>query len=202
MRKLNVTLAVALALVVVAWTSPAPTHAGLFGRRAANSQGYAQAPAVACSGGSCGVPASGYGNTAPAAYAGPTPLYHPVYTVPAAPAVPTAPSPVYASPSSPPPVAAAAGAPSALALVNQLRASYGRPPLSWDSTLAWYASRNNGVHAPGSNGGAGQCWAGVSDAATAVSMWARSPAHLAIILSATTSVGVSPCSTGYTLNAR
>jgi uncharacterized protein YkwD len=90
----------------------------------------------------------------------------------------------------------------ALDAVNRLRAAYGRPPLAWDATLAAYASRNNGVHAPGSNGGAGQCWAGVSDPIAAVSMWARSPAHLAIILGARQCVGVSPCPTGCTLNAR
>lgn len=188
MRRLIVAVSVAVLVIVAARA----TEAGLFGRRAAAPQ--------TCAGGSCG--GYTYQYQTPAAYVGQTPLYHPVYTVPAAPAVPTAPSPVYASPSSPPPVASPAGAPSALALVNRLRASYGRPPLSWDSTLAWYASRNNGVHAPGSNGGAGQCWAGVNDPAAAVAMWARSPAHLAIILSATTSVGVSPCPTGCTLNAR
>lgn len=187
MRRLIVVAAVAVLVIVAAGA----TEAGRY-RVAAAPQ--------TCAGGSCGVATytQPYQYQTPAAYVGSTPLYHPVYTVPAAPA----PAPVYASPSSPPPVASPAGAPSALALVNQLRASYGRPPLSWDSTLAWYASRNNGVHAPGSNGGAGQCWAGVSDPAAAVAMWARSPAHLAIILSATTSVGVSPCPTGCTLNAR
>lgn len=90
----------------------------------------------------------------------------------------------------------------ALDAVNRLRAAYGRPPLAWDAALAAYASRNNGIHAPGSSGGAGQCWAGVSDPVAAVGMWAHSPAHLSIILNATQCVGVSPCPTGCTLNAR
>lgn len=114
-----------------------------------------------------------------------------------------APTPTYqAATVSMPAYQAPAPALSALDAVNRLRAAYGRPPLAWDAALASYAARNTGVHAPGSSGGAAQCWAGVSDPIAAVGMWARSPAHLSIILSATTAVGVSPCSTGCTLNAR
>ena len=192
MRKLNVTLAVALALVVVAWTSPAPTHAGLFGRRAA-------AAPQTCAGGSCGAYSYTYQYQTPAAYVGQTPLYHPVYTVPAAPAVAPAPSPVYASPSSPAPEDSPSGF---LAALNAYRAARGRPALSWDAGLAGWAAANSrwphGTMAPG----AAQCSAVSSSYLDALNQWINSPPHLAILMSATTCIGVSPCAFGMTANAR
>lgn len=89
-----------------------------------------------------------------------------------------------------------------LAALNQWRAWHGRHPLSWDVALAGYAASNAGVHAPGSSGGASQCWAGTSSLMAALEMWKASPAHAAILLNATTSVGASPCPTGATANAR
>lgn len=213
MRKFNVSLAVALAVVVAAWLSPAPAKAGLFGRRAAYAYGQAQAPA--CAGGSCGV--QSYATSAPAAYAGQTPLYHPVYTVPtpaqAAPHIDPswvqapatmgstyaqAPARVYASPSSP-----AEDSPSGfLAALNAYRAARGKHPLAWDSTLASWAAANSrwphGTMAPG----AAQCSARTVSYLDALNQWINSPPHLAILMSATTSVGVSPCAFGMTANAK
>lgn len=205
MRKVNVSLAVALAVVVAAWLSPAPAKAGLFGRRAT---AYRQAPASACAGGSCGVQTQGYGSSAPAAYLGQTPLYHPVYTVPTqatpqpasmgATAYAQAPARVYASPSSP-----AEDSPSGfLAALNAYRAARGKHPLSWDSTLAGWAAANSiwphGTTAPG----AGQCSARTTSYQEALRQWINSPPHQAILLGATTCIGVSPCAFGMTANAR
>lgn len=89
-----------------------------------------------------------------------------------------------------------------LSAINTERARYGRPPLAWDATLAAFAARNAGIHQPGTNGGAGQCWAGVSSMATALQQWMASPPHRSILLNATSSVGVALCPSGCTANAR
>ena len=89
-----------------------------------------------------------------------------------------------------------------LAALNQWRAAHGRGPLAWDAGLAAHAASNAGVHQPGSNGGAGQCWAGVASLDVALRMWFASPAHASILLNASTSVGASLCPSGATCNAR
>lgn len=89
-----------------------------------------------------------------------------------------------------------------LALLNSARAQVGRPALAWDATLAAYAASNAATHMPGSSGGAAQCWAGSRSYVQAFHQWRSSPAHWAILVNATTSVGVAPCPTGITLNAR
>lgn len=89
-----------------------------------------------------------------------------------------------------------------LAELNAYRAQYGRPPLAWDPRLAACAARNDAIHAPGSSCGASQCWAGVRSYRQALGMWLRSPAHRAILLHASYSVGCAPCPTGMTANAR
>lgn len=89
-----------------------------------------------------------------------------------------------------------------LAALNAWRAQHGRGPVGWDSNLAAWASRNTGIHAPGSSGGAAQCWAGTRGYLAALRMWQTSGPHAAILLSATTAIGVSPCPTGMTCNAR
>jgi uncharacterized protein YkwD len=90
----------------------------------------------------------------------------------------------------------------ALAIVNAERARNGRGPLAWSASLAGYAASNGGVHQPGSSGGAGQCWAGVSDPVQAVRMWLNSPPHRAILLGASGECGLSRCPSGMTANAR
>lgn len=115
--------------------------------------------------------------------------------------------PVYQAAPQPAPLAptyqaAGGGYAAALAVINGARASAGRGPLAWSATLAAYAASNTGVHAPGSSGGAGQCWAGVADPVAAARMWLGSPAHWAILVNATTEVGISTCPTGVTCNAR
>ena len=208
MRKTLTTAAVAALVVACA----ARAEAGLFGRRAA-----VPAP-TACYGGSCG---ASYSQTLPAAYVGQTPLYNPVYTVPTPAAVP-APAPAPALPYVDPtwvsrpqptaPVAAAAGAPSALAgdyspagflaALNAYRAMAGRPALSWDSSLAGWGAANSiwphGTTAPG----AGQCSARTTSYQEALRQWINSPPHQAILLGATTCIGVSPCAFGMTANAK
>lgn len=89
-----------------------------------------------------------------------------------------------------------------LVLVNDARARIGRPALAWDATLAAFAATNAAVHMPGSSGGAGQCWAQTRSYRQAFSQWMASPAHYSILMSATTSVGVSICPSGCTANAR
>lgn len=89
-----------------------------------------------------------------------------------------------------------------LASLNAWRAAYGRHPLSWDYSLAAYAASNAGVHAPGTSGGASQAWAGTTSLMSALQMWQSSPAHAAILLNATTSVGASMCPSGVTCNSR
>jgi len=89
-----------------------------------------------------------------------------------------------------------------LAILNDWRARSGRGPVGWDSGLAYYASLNTGVHAPGTNGGGAQCWASPQDLVSAMYMWMASPPHAAILLNATTAVGASICPSGSTLNAR
>ena len=89
-----------------------------------------------------------------------------------------------------------------LAALNQWRAAHGRGPLAWDAGLASHAATNAGIHQPGSNGGAGQCWAGVANLDVALRMWFASPAHASILLNASTSVGASLCPSGATCNAR
>lgn len=106
------------------------------------------------------------------------------------------------------PVAAvpAAGVPDSphgfLTLLNAERARHGRRPLAWDASLAACAARNAGVHAPGSSGGAMQCWAGTSSYTHALRMWMASPAHRNILMAAQSSVGASTCPSGVTCNAR
>jgi len=89
-----------------------------------------------------------------------------------------------------------------LASLNAWRAMNGRGPLQWDSNLAAYAATNSGVHSPGSSGGGSQVWAGVRSYSHALQMWISSPAHRAILLNATSSIGVSLCPSGTTANAR
>lgn len=89
-----------------------------------------------------------------------------------------------------------------LATLNQWRAAHGRGPLAWDAGLAAHAASNAGIHQPGTNGGAGQCWAGVASLDVALRMWFASPAHASILLNASTSVGASLCPSGATCNAR
>ena len=89
-----------------------------------------------------------------------------------------------------------------LAALNQWRAAHGRGPLAWDAGLAALAARNAGIHQPGTNGGAGQCWAGVDNLDVALRMWFASPRHASILLNASTSVGASLCPSGATCNAR
>ncbi len=89
-----------------------------------------------------------------------------------------------------------------LASLNAWRATQGRPPVAWDATLAWYASTNSAVHAPGSSGGAFQCWAPTTGYLHALSMWQRSGPHAAILLGARSAVGAWTCPTGLTCNAR
>lgn len=116
-----------------------------------------------------------------------------------------APAPVYVQPS---PQAVPLGqvqgddAGAFLAMLNQARAQAGRPALAWDATLAAYAATNAAVHMPGSSGGAAQCWASSRSFVQAFHQWRASPAHWAILMGATTSVGVAPCATGLTANAR
>lgn len=107
-----------------------------------------------------------------------------------------------------PPAAAPSGGgyAEALALLNQERALRGRPPLGWSADLAGWAASNFGgpsnphqVLAPG----AGQCQAWCGDAVTAMRQWLASPPHFAILMNATTSVGVSSDRAGgFTANAR
>lgn len=89
-----------------------------------------------------------------------------------------------------------------LAALNAERARIGRAPLVWDATLAAFAATNRGIHQPGTNGGAGQCWAGVGSMMGAFHQWMASPPHRAILLGATHAVGVSLCPSGCTANAR
>jgi uncharacterized protein YkwD len=99
------------------------------------------------------------------------------------------------------PTVAGDGYGAALAAVNGWRAMMGRGPLAWSPDLAGWAARNVGVHgviAPG----AGQCWASVSDPVAAVRMWIASPAHAAILLNATQTIGISVSPGGMTANAR
>jgi uncharacterized protein YkwD len=90
----------------------------------------------------------------------------------------------------------------ALNVINAARMAAGRGPLRWSPTLAGYAATNTGVHAPGSSGGAGQCWAGVSDPVAAARMWLGSSSHLTILMRARFEIGISVCPTGVTGNAR
>lgn len=89
-----------------------------------------------------------------------------------------------------------------LNLVNNWRASQGLHPLAWDSNLAAYASMNSGVHQPGTNGGAMQCWAGIKDLRSAFSMWINSGPHANILRSAQSAIGAAICPSGSTANAR
>lgn len=147
-----------------------------------------------CASGVCYAPAARYAPAAPS-FAWPYRAAPRVtYTQAYSPAPPTA----YAAPATP----EGGGALAALAVINAERARYGRGPLAWSASLAAYASTNSGVHAPGSNGGAGQCWAGVGDAVQAAYMWLNSPPHRAILLGAQSECGISSCPTGMTANAR
>lgn len=89
-----------------------------------------------------------------------------------------------------------------LARLNAWRARHGRHPIGWDATLAAYAASNAGVHAPGSSGGAAQCWASHRSLVAALDAWIASPAHASILLNASVAVGASPCPSGSTCNAR
>lgn len=112
------------------------------------------------------------------------------------------PMPVQAPVAAVQPAVLADGPAAFLASLNAWRASQGRSPVGWDATLAWYAARNNAVHAPGSSGGGAQCWAGVGSYLQALSMWKASSPHAAILLGARSAVGASTCPTGLTCNAR
>lgn len=94
----------------------------------------------------------------------------------------------------------------ALAVINAARGAFGRAPLAWDANLAAWASRNWGtlsnphqVQAPG----AGQCQAWFCDPVGAAYQWLASPAHWAILSTATTAIGISyDAGGGVTANAR
>lgn len=127
---------------------------------------------------------------------------------------PVASRPVAIVPTAPRPAVAYEGDGPAvfLTIINAERARHGRRALVWDSTLAAYASRNTSSladpryrgHSPWSMapGASGQCWAGCRSYSQAAYMWLRSPAHRAIILNATVSIGVAPCPSGMTANTR
>jgi hypothetical protein len=85
-----------------------------------------------------------------------------------------------------------------LSALNQYRAAYGRHPVSWDANLAAWAATNAGVH----NGPFAQCSNPDHSLMRSLRAWQASPAHAAIILSATVAVGASPCPSGATLNCR
>ena len=85
-----------------------------------------------------------------------------------------------------------------LASLNLWRAAYGRHPVSWDATLAAYAARNAGIH----DGTPNQCWSSTNSLMASLELWKSSPAHAAILLSATVAVGAAPCPSGCTVNAR
>lgn len=90
-----------------------------------------------------------------------------------------------------------------LALLNAERARHGRGPLAWDGNLAAYASRNTGIHAAASRApGSSQCWAGTRSYRHAYQLWRNSGAHWTILVNARQSVGVAPCPSGMTANAR
>lgn len=148
-----------------------------------------------CASGVCYAPAARYAPAAPAFAwpyrAAPRATYTQAYS--------PAPPPSYAAPALP----AAGDALAALSVINAERARYGRGPLAWSASLAAYASTNNiQGHAPGSTGGAGQCWAGVGSAVQAAYMWLNSPPHRAILMGAQSECGISSCPTGMTANAR
>ena len=89
----------------------------------------------------------------------------------------------------------------ALAVLNEARALRGLGPLGWDASLAAWAASNTGVHgvmAPRAS--QVQAWCG--DPVTAARQWLASPAHLSLILSATTSVGIGQSAGGFTANLR
>ena len=93
----------------------------------------------------------------------------------------------------------------ALTVINAARAAAGRAPLPFDPSLAAWASQNvaNPSHphnrlAPG----AGQCTAFVADPVAAAHQWLNSPSHRAILMNATTSIGIASCPGGVTANAR
>jgi uncharacterized protein YkwD len=77
------------------------------------------------------------------------------------------------------------------------------PPVSWDANLAAYAARNTSYHSPASRAPySSQTWAGTRSYQQAYSMWMQSPAHRSILLGARQSIGISPCPSGMTCNAR
>src|SRR4051812_19990599 len=57
-----------------------------------------------------------------------------------------------------------------LAALNAWRGQHGRGPVGWDPGLAASAATNNAVHAPGSSGGAAQCWAPTGSLSQALAM--------------------------------
>lgn len=89
-----------------------------------------------------------------------------------------------------------------LNLVNNWRLQNGRSSLSWDSNLAYYASLNTGVHNPGTNGGAMQCWSGTQNLISSFYMWINSGPHASILLNATSAIGAAICPSGATANCR
>lgn len=85
-----------------------------------------------------------------------------------------------------------------LAGLNAWRASRGIGPVGWDAGLAARAAGNRWVH----DGTPGQCWSSSSSLMHSLRLWQASPAHAAILLSATVAVGASPCPSGATCNVR
>jgi hypothetical protein len=85
-----------------------------------------------------------------------------------------------------------------LAALNQWRAWHGRHPVSWDANLAAWAATNAGVH----DGRPMQCWSGQRSLLASLRAWEASPAHAAILLTATVAVGAAPCPSGATANCR
>lgn len=190
---------VALAVLVV-MSAAAPAYAGCFGRRAARRA--ARAYVAPCAVATC---QTTYFQAATVTYtATPTVLAVPQapVTVPANPQVPAKVQPAPQAPQlTPAPVGYYGAAGDALALINAARMARGLQALPFSSTLAAYAASNNAVHAAGSSGGAGQCWAGVTDPVSAARMWLVSPPHLAILMNATTAIGIANCPSGVTANA-
>jgi hypothetical protein len=89
-----------------------------------------------------------------------------------------------------------------LNLVNNWRSQNGRPPVGWDSNLAYYASLNTGIHNPGTNGGGMQCWASPQNLISSFYMWINSGPHASILLNATSAIGAAICPSGATANCR
>ena len=123
-------------------------------------------------------------------------------------AVYAAPQGVYAPPVYNPPPAAygtpqtsTGGYGAALAVINAARARHGRGALGWADDLAAFAAVNRGVHGVMAPGAAQvQAWCG--SPTEAAYQWLSSPQHLAILVAATHSIGISQSAGSWTANVR